>query len=192
MTMITLTPRFAEAFQMALDWHGKQRRKGSGAPYIAHVMGVCAIVLEAGGSQNEAIAALLHDAIEDGEPEVVRPAIADRFGQAVLDIVEGCTDSDTQPKPPWRERKEKYIAQITRSSPSVRLVASADKLYNVRTIVMDYRAVGEALWPRFTGGREGTLWYYRAIADAFSAADTTPITDELQRIVAELEALVKG
>ena len=185
--MITLTPRFEQALHLALRWHGEQRRKGSGAPYIAHLLGVCALVLEAHGSEDEAIAALLHDAIEDNDAATVRPAIRGAFGQAVLDIVEGCSDSDSQPKPPWRARKERYIAHIASASPSVRLVASADKLYNARSVLMDYRADSEALWARFAGGREGTLWYYRALADALSAADTTPITEELQRVVATLE-----
>lgn len=191
--MISLTPRFEEALLLALHWHGEQRRKGSGAPYIAHLLGVCALVLEAHGSEDEAIAALLHDAIEDGDDAAaVRRTIRERFGQQVLDIVEGCTDSDTHPKPPWRERKERYIAHLADGSPSVHRVASADKLYNARSIVQDYRADGESLWARFAGGRDGTLWYYRALCDALSTVAPSPMTEELERVFDELERLTAG
>jgi GTP pyrophosphokinase len=184
-----LGARFYEALVYAAELHAAQRRKGSGAPYVAHLLGVTAIVLEHGGGEDEAIGALLHDAVEDqgGKPRL--EDIRRRFGAMVAEIVAGCTDSDTTPKPPWRERKEAYLAHLPAASRSVQLVSAADKLYNVRSIVEDYRACGEAIWERFTAGRDGTLWYYRALVEAFGQSDNTPLVAELARAVAELEVM---
>jgi (p)ppGpp synthase/HD superfamily hydrolase len=181
--------RFREALVYAAELHAAQRRKGSGAPYVAHLLGVASIVLEHGGNEDEAIGALLHDAVEDqgGQPRLAE--IRQRFGPAVAEIVAGCTDSDTMPKPPWRERKEAYLAHVPSASRSVQLVSAADKLYNVRSIVEDYRAIGEAVWERFTGRRDGTLWYYRSLIAAFGKLQGTSLMDELRRAVAELEDL---
>ena len=143
--------------------------------------------------EDQAIAALLHDAIEDqGAGGATRTDIERRFGPAVVAIHDGCTDADTIPKPPWRERKEAYVAHIAGASASVRLVWAADKLHNVRAILGDYRneEIGNALWGRFNADREEILWYYRALADAFTRAESTPLTRELERTVAELELLV--
>jgi GTP pyrophosphokinase len=151
---------------------------------------VASLVLEHGGSEDEAIAGLLHDAIEDQGGDATRQEIRRRFGDAVTAIVDGCTDADVVPKPPWRARKEAYVAHIAQgATPSVRLVSSADKLHNARCIVSDYRALGDGLWSRFKGGREGTLWYYRALCDAYRAGGGTPILAELERTVSELEKL---
>ena len=106
--------------------------------------------------------------------------------------MDGCTDTDAVPKPPWRARKEAYVAHVRSASPSVRLVSASDKLHNARSVPSDYRAVGEALWSRFSGGREGTLWYYRALVEAYSAAGRTPLVEELDRVVSELERLAAG
>ncbi|MBI5830235.1 MAG: bifunctional (p)ppGpp synthetase/guanosine-3',5'-bis(diphosphate) 3'-pyrophosphohydrolase, partial [Chloroflexi bacterium] len=140
---------------------------------------------------DEAIAALLHDAVEDQGGPVVRDEIRRRFGDNVAAIVDGCTDTDATPKPPWRARKEAYIAHIRTASPSVQLVSAADKLHNARAILLDYRQMGDSLWERFHGGREGTLWYYRAIVTAFREAGAGParLVDELERVVADLERL---
>jgi GTP pyrophosphokinase len=107
----------------------------------------------------------------------------------VANIVEGCTDADTIPKPPWRDRKQAYITRLYTASPSVRLVSAADKLYNARSIIKDYGIVGEAIWERFRGGKAGSLWYYRALVEAFQSVENTPIVQELDRVVTQLEQL---
>ena len=184
-----LTERFERALVYANELHREQRRKGSGVPYVSHLLAVCALTLEYGGGEDEAIAALLHDAIEDQGGDAARVEILRQFGPRVTEIVEGCTDADTWPKPPWRGRKEEYIRHVERASASVRLVSACDKLHNARSVVMDYRILGEALWSRFTGGRSGTLWYYRAMANALRAAGVSPVVEELERVVTELERL---
>jgi (p)ppGpp synthase/HD superfamily hydrolase len=185
-----LSERFTDALIFASHLHANQLRKGRGVPYIAHLLGVASIALEYGANEEEAIAALLHDAIEDQGGEATRAEIYRRFGETITDIVNGCTDSDTTPKPPWRQRKEAYIAHIPTASASVRLVSAADKLYNARSILTDYRLVGDAVWERFHGGKNGTLWYYRALVKAFRSVESTPLVDELERVVSELEQLV--
>jgi len=189
--MVSLSPRFEEALVFATRLHAAQLRKGTAVPYISHLLAVTAIVIEQGGDENEAIAALLHDAIEDQGGDSTRQEIRIRFGENVVAIVDGCTDAETVPKPPWKERKEAYVAHIREASPSVRFVSAADKLHNARAILLDYRQLGEALWGRFMGGRDGTLWYYRALADAFCQLDSMPLTKELDRTVRELEELAK-
>jgi len=187
-----LSDRFERAVMYAARHHKKQKRKGTHIPYISHLLSVAGIALEYGAGEDEAIAALLHDAVEDPggrRVEEVREEIRKLFGDRVMEIVEGCTDTDVSPKPPWRERKEAYIAHIRNASPSVRLVSSADKLQNAQCILKDYRNIGEALWSRFTGGREGTLWYYRALVSSFREGHETPVVEELDRVVTELERL---
>ena len=181
--------RLQQAFTYASNLHVTQTRKGKDVPYLSHLMGVAAIVLEQGGTENQAIAALLHDAVEDQDATVEE--IQKRFGDEVAEIVEGCTDAEGEPKPEWRGRKEKYIAHLSGAGPSVWLVAAADKLYNARNVLEDYRIVGESLWERFTGGKDGTLWYYRTLAKTFREIYPSPLTDELGRVVSELEKLVR-
>jgi len=183
--------RLQEAFAYASDLHAEQKRKGANIPYISHLMGVAAIVLEHGGTEDEAIAALLHDAVEDQGGRPTLDEIGRRFGDKVAQTVEGCTDADTIPKPPWRGRKEKHITHLYEADASVRLVSAADKLHNVRTILADYREVGEALWNRFQGGKDGTLWYYRTLAKTFQEIDPSPLVDQLARVVSELDQLVR-
>jgi GTP pyrophosphokinase len=184
-----LTHRFTEALVYATELHRQQIRKGSGTPYIAHLMSVCSLALEYGANEDEAIAALLHDAIEDQGGTKTRDMICQKFGETVTAIVEGCTDADTIPKPPWQERKQAYIRHLPTASTSVRLVSACDKLHNARSILTDYRVLGEALWDRFKGGREGTLWYYRALVKAFLQTGATPLIEELDRVVSEIERL---
>jgi len=167
--------------------HARQTRKGTNIPYIAHLMAVAGLVLENGGDEEETIAALLHDAVEDQGGAATREEIRRRFGDRVVEIVDGCTDSDKVPKPPWRARKEAFLSRLPYASPSVRLVSAADKLHNARTILADYRVMGDAVWKRFAGEKNGTLWYYRALVDAFRAAGTSPLVEELARVVAELD-----
>lgn len=189
-----LTEKFTQALTYAHQLHATQIRKGSGVPYISHLLGVASIALEYGANEDEAIAALLHDAIEDQGGAATREEIRRRFGDNVTAIVDGCTDADTTPKPPWKERKEKYLAHIPTASPSILLVSAADKLYNARSILKDYCLMGDAVWERFKAGKQGTLWYYRALVDAFKKihknSKITPLTQELERVVIELETLV--
>ncbi|MEG4006461.1 HD domain-containing protein [Microcoleus sp. Pol11C1] len=187
-----LSNRFSEALTYAAELHATQLRKGSGVPYIAHLLGTASIALEYGANEDEAIAALLHDAIEDRGGPTSREAIRHRFGDTVTAIVDGCTDSDETPKPPWRQRKQAYIDRISTASGSVRLVSAADKLYNVRSILKDYRQLGDVVWERFKGGKEGSLWYYRSLVEAFRQAELTPIVEELDRTVLELEQFSEG
>ena len=184
-----LTSRFCEAVACALSLHADQRRKVSGAPYAAHLLRVAGIALEHGADEDEAIAAVLHDAIEDGGGPAAREEILGRFGQRVVQIVDGSTDTDQVPKPPWRQRKRAFIAQLASASPSVRLVVAADKLDNARSILRDYGRVGRSLWGHFRGGRDGTLWYYRAVVEALKHAGTDPLVDELDQTVRRIEHL---
>ena len=184
-----LSERFTASLTYATELHADQVRKGSGVPYIAHLLGVASIALEYGANEDEAIAALLHDAIEDQGGEATREEIRRRFGDTVTEIVNGCTDADTIPKPPWRQRKETYIAHIPTASPSVLLVSAADKLHNARSIMHDYRVIGEECWQRFKGGKDGTLWYYRAVVEALRQTGSTPLIEELARVVSDLELM---
>jgi len=183
-----LTRRFSDALALACALHRTQARKGTQIPYVAHLLGVASLALEHGADEDEAIGAVLHDAVEDqGGPETER-LVRKTFGDRVADIVVACTDTDVIPKPPWRERKERYVAHIRHASPSARLVSACDKLHNARAILADYRELGEALWSRFTAGRE-SLWYYRALVEAFASHGRSPLVDELDRVVTELETL---
>jgi GTP pyrophosphokinase len=186
-----LSDRLAAALELAVELHRDQARKGTRIPYVAHLLGVAAIVLAHGGDEDEAIAALLHDAVEDQGGAPTLATIEARFGQDVAEIVAACSDTDVVPKPPWRRRKEDYLHHLPSASDSARLVSAADKLDNARAILSDYRRHGEALWLRFQGGREGTLWYYRALADTFLAVGPATLAAELDRVVQELEAAVR-
>jgi len=187
---VKLGPRFRKAFTFAADKHSGQARKASTIPYIAHLMGVASLVLEAGGDEDLAIAALLHDVVEDCGGAPMLKEVRRRFGARVARVVDGCTDADTDPKPPWRERKEKYIARLKKENADTRLVSAADKLNNVRSILSDYRAIGESVWSRFNGGREGTLWYYRTLRDEFLHHKPNRITRDFDLAVNDLELLV--
>jgi GTP pyrophosphokinase len=185
-----LGDKFKSALVLAAELHQKQVRKASSIPYVAHLLAVTAIVLEHGGSETEAIAALLHDAIEDQGGAATRERIRREFGEAVCEIVNGCTDSDTMPRPPWRERKLAHIEKVRVAGSSVRLVVAADKLHNVRSMLIDHRTFGDSLWERFSGGQVGTLWYYREMLSALAGhADHAALLVELARSVCDLEAL---
>jgi len=181
--------RFLRAFQFASQQHSGQTRKASSIPYIAHLMGVASLVLEAGGDEDLAIAALLHDVVEDCGGAPMLKEVRRRFGQRVADIVDGCTDAYEIPKPPWRERKESYIRRLKKESSDTRLVSAADKLNNIRSILSDYRNLGESVWSRFHGGREGTVWYYRTLRDEFLRSQPNRITRDFDLAVRELESL---
>ena len=179
--------RFARAFAYAARLHARQTRKGTNKPYIGHLTSVASIVIAYGGDEEMAIAALLHDVVEDAGGLKRLREIRKKFGKRVARIVDGCTDAYGEPKPPWLERKEKYIARVAREAEDTRLVSAADKLSNVRDILEDVRAGGDGAFARFTGKKEGTLWYYRTLVEVFRQAGTNPLVEELARVVEELE-----
>ena len=181
--------KFEDALPYAARLHRDQTRKGANVHYATHLLAVASIVGESGGTEDEAVAALLHDAPEDRGGRGRLEDIRKRFGDAVADIVDGCTDTYEDPKPDWRPRKEAYVAHVREAPAPVRLVSAADKLHNARSILADLRSLGDALWDRFTGGKEGTLWYYRALVEAFEGAGTNAVVEELDRVVRDIEAL---
>ena len=185
--MRTLTPRFDEAVRYAREVHAGQDRKGTGVPYISHLLGVSSIVLDDGGSEDEAIAALLHDAAEDhgGRPRL--EDIRSRFGDAVARIVEDCTDSWDTPKQSWAERKRAY-AEHARSLPATSLrVSVADKVHNTYAILRGLRTHGEQIWTRFNARPDDILTYYQSLVRAYREAGGGPLVDELERIVRGIE-----
>jgi (p)ppGpp synthase/HD superfamily hydrolase len=184
--------KFEDALVYTIRLHRDQIRKGSEVPYVTHLLAVAAIVGENGGTEDEVVAALLHDTPEDQGGKDRLEEIRTRYGDEVAEIVDGCTDTYKDPKPDWLPRKEAYVAHVAEAPPSVRLVSAADKLHNARSILADLRAVGDELWDRFTGGREGTLWYYRALVEAYAGTNSNPVVEELDRVVREIEALAGG
>jgi GTP pyrophosphokinase len=184
-----LSPRFVEALAYAAEAHRNQVRKGSAIPYFSHPMGVASIALEYGADEDEAIAALLHDVIED-QGSQHRSSIQQRFGERVLRIVLDVSDSEGEPKPPWKDRKLRYLEHLRIADKSAHLVSASDKLHNIRAIVRDYRRLGESLWPRFNSGREGTLWYYRELVQRLDKAPTE-IVAEIRTALDEFEMLLK-
>jgi (p)ppGpp synthase/HD superfamily hydrolase len=182
--------RFEQALLFATRKHAGQHRKGTAVPYVAHLLSVASLVLEAGGDEDLAMAALLHDVVEDCGGAPMLKEIRRRFGKRVAHVVDGCTDTDLDPKPPWRQRKEDYIAHLRTADADTRLVSAADKLHNVRSIVAAYREIGDRVWERFHGKRDGTLWYYRTLLDEFQRKKSSPLIRELERAIIELEAVV--
>ena len=180
--------RLADAAALAFQIHADQLRKGTDIPYVSHLLAVAALVLEHGGDEEQACAALLHDAIEDGGA-AWEAVIAGRFGSRVAGIVRACTDADTQPKPPWRARKEAYLAHLETAPPDALLVSAADKLHNARAIAADLRTHGQAVFNRFTAGREGTLWHYGALSAAFLRRLPGALPRELAAAVADMRRL---
>ncbi len=185
-----LGPRLQRAFRYAADKHAGQTRKQTAVPYLSHLMAVASLLLEAGGDEDMAIAALLHDVVEDcgGMPRLRE--VRKKFGPRVARIVEGCTDSFGEPKGAWIERKNNYLREVKHADAETRLVSACDKLHNVRTILSDYRRDGESIWSRFSGKKEGTLWYYRALSDEYKRRGANRISRELEIAVAELERVV--
>lgn len=179
-----LTSRFDDAFQYAHELHRNQRRKGTSIPYISHLMTVAALVLEHGGTEDHAIAGLLHDAPEDQGGEVTLGEIRARFGDTVADIVADCTDAWIDPKPPWRARKEAYIERLPHKRRESLLVSLADKTHNAEAVLWDYRSDGDDLWLRFNGGAEGTRWYYSSLAKVFQVSLPGALSDRFGRAVA--------
>ncbi len=184
-----LTTRFQNALVFATQLHANQNRKASSTPYIAHLLGVTVLVLEAGGDEDQAIAALLHDAVEHQGGMQTFEIIRTRFGERVARIVDGCTDAYQLPKPPWKERKEEYIEHLRNVPADVRLVSLADKVHNAHAILADLRQQGSQTCDKFNGGKQGTLWYYHTLAEVFQATGDDPLTSEFNRLVVEMERL---
>jgi (p)ppGpp synthase/HD superfamily hydrolase len=184
-----LGARFEQAFALASRLHAGQTRKQSPVPYIAHLLGVAALVIEDGGDEDEAIAALLHDAPEDQGGEETLALIEEQFGERVARIVADCSDTFEKPKPPWRERKQTHLARLGDTEPDTCRVMLADKLYNARTILNDLHREGDAAWEKFNGGKQGTLWYYREMHALLSARLPGELADQLGRVIEEIERL---
>ena len=187
-----LTPKFARALAYASRLHGGKLRKKTQIPDIGHVLGVTAIALEYGANETEAIAALLHDAAEDAGGRKRLNDIRRRFGNAVAKIVDGCTDTYDDPKPPWLERKKEYVRHVRNAPVSTKLVSASDKLQNVRSLLRNYRNEGDQLWKRYNCGKEGALWYYRALVKAFTGNRIKPLIRDLGLAVRELERIASN
>ena len=185
---MALSRKYDDALVYASELHRRQVRKGSGVPYIAHLLGVSSRVITAGGTETQAIGGLLHDAAEDQGGKPTLDVIREKFGPEVAQIVADCTDSWTVPKPVSRARKEAYIASLPGKPATSLLVSLADKVDNAQAILNDYRSIGDELFDRFTGKRDGTLWYYRSLDRIFSRALPGPLAGELSQIVAEFPA----
>jgi (p)ppGpp synthase/HD superfamily hydrolase len=186
------TPRFLDALNYAVRLHGTDVRKGASIPYVSHLLGVCALVLSDGGTEDEAIAALLHDALEDHPEETSREIIAERFGEKVFAIVEACTDTPADyaggEKPPWKQRKTEYLRHLEKATSEQLRVALADKLDNVRCLLADYRQIDAKVWKRFNAGKEDQLWFFRRLIEVFHTAGAKGfLIVEFKRAVSELE-----
>ena len=190
--MSILTERFDRALAFARDVHAGQTRKGTGIPYFSHPLAVASLVLEYEGDEDEAIAGLLHDAIEDGGAHLA-PRIESLFGPRVLSVVRECSDAEPaagEEKPPWKERKLAYVTSLRHKSPSALLVTACDKLHNLTAIVRDYRTQGDRLWDRFTASAEQTRWYYGEMTERLVALDVRPAPD-LALKLDELDRLLR-
>jgi (p)ppGpp synthase/HD superfamily hydrolase len=183
--------RFERALATAAQMHAAQTRKSTEVPYVSHLLGTCSIALQFGADEDQAIAALLHDSLEDIKPSKEVRRVLETFGTEVLRIVEGCTDTELDPKPPWRDRKQAYIARLAREDAAILLVSASDKLHNARTIVDELHREGPAMLRRFNAESD-QVWYYRSLVDAFRAnpAHQPDLIDALQRTVDEMARLV--
>ncbi len=184
-------PRLRDAITYALTAHAGQVRKGTTIPYASHLLAVCAIVQEHGGDEDLACAAMLHDTIEDCGKQH-GPAIAARFGPRVAAVVLACSDTDVQPKPPWRARKEAYLAHLEYADGATLLVSCADKLHNARAIAADLRTHGTAMLSRFNAPPGGTAWYYQALAEIFARRLPGPLSRDLRLAADEVADLAAG
>ncbi|MGD2157487.1 MAG: HD domain-containing protein [Anaerolineales bacterium] len=185
----TLGDRFESALLFALRLHSNQTRKGTSVPYISHLMSVSSLVLESGGSEDEAIAALLHDSVEDQGGIATLEKIRLKFGNRIAEIVDGCTDSYTIPKSPWKSRKKAYLEKLDRASVEVHRVSLADKLHNARSLLRDLRIFGEPVWNKFSGGKTGTLWYYHELIKTYKKIGSNWMIDELENVVKQIEII---
>ncbi|MDT5327690.1 MAG: hypothetical protein QOF25_4842 [Mycobacterium sp.] len=186
-----LSERFDEALKLASDLHRTQTRKGGDIPYVGHLLSVASLVIEGGGTETQAIAGLLHDAVEDQGGPPTLAAIRERFGDDVAKIVAECSDTDVVPKPPWKKRKQDYVDHLGYASEATILVSLCDKLDNARAILRDYRVHGSELWKRFSvNDPQEHLWYYRSLLAVYKTRNSTWLVAELERVLGELEDLV--
>ncbi|MBN2309167.1 MAG: HD domain-containing protein [Candidatus Hydrogenedentes bacterium] len=185
------SPRVVDAFALAFELHGAQCRKGSPVPYITHPMAVAATVGQYGGDEDQVIAALLHDAAEDAGGRDTLSRVRTAFGERVAHYVEACSDTMVTPKPPWRDRKERFLEGLRAACGGVKLIVAADKLHNAETTLSDLMETGPSVWERFTGGRDGTLWYYRETREALRAGWAHPILRPLGRAVDAVEEMAR-
>jgi (p)ppGpp synthase/HD superfamily hydrolase len=193
-TAPALTDRFLQAAAMAQEVHGGARRRGTEIPYMAHLLVVTGLVIEDGGDEDQAIAALLHDSVEDAGGKPMLERIQRTFGPRVAEIVEGCSDSlEEEPEDPWVERKRRYLEHLPEvDDDGVLRVSLADKVHNARSLVRDYRREGDALWERFDEkSAADQLWYYGALLEFFERRRPGPLTEDLRRAVNELKMLVE-
>lgn len=186
----TANERFLRAFRTAAELHANQARKSTDIPYLSHLLGTCAIALDHGATEDEAIAALLHDVLEDVDGPRAHERVAE-FGPEVLRIVKACSDTEDRPKPLWEQRKQAYVAKLPSEDASILLVSASDKLHNARAILSDLRTSGPSVWSRFNTGMHGQLWYYRALVTAYRRAPAHPraLVEELDGVVTAIEAL---
>lgn len=186
-----LTDRFKQALLLMFELHSKQKRKGTTIPYVSHLLAVTTTVLENGSSEDEAIAALLHDAAEDAGGTETLTLIKERFGDRVSEIIEHCSDTLEADKPPWQPRKEAYLTSLaTVNDSSILIVSIADKLHNAKSILKDYKAVGTKLWSRFSATEQQIIWYYQSLLSIYqSKSQLCPgqLIEELQQTINELE-----
>jgi (p)ppGpp synthase/HD superfamily hydrolase len=186
-----LTEDIDKAFAYARKIHNNQKRNRTTIPYLSHLMSVSALVMEHGGNEEQAIAALLHDTLEDGgDADKISKEIQHMFGDKVLSMVRELSDTEEQPKPPWKERKETYIAHIEEISDDALVVSMCDKLHNLKTIVWDFHVIGDEIFERFKGKKEGTIWYYTTLTEKYKKILETRPNVQLSRIVFELEGLL--
>lgn len=180
------SPRLDNAVAFALDQFRFKVRKGTSVPYVTHLLAVMTLVGEYGGDEDQMMGAVLHDYLED-IPGASADLLRLRFGDRVARFVVALSDSTTLPKPPWRERKELYLEHLAEEAPDLKLISCSDKLHNCMCIRRDYQAVGDAVWGRFSGGKEGTLWYYRAVCMALGQDWQHPLLNRLRAEVFQLE-----
>lgn len=182
------TDRFSHALGWAHDLHQSQTRKQNGIPYVSHLLAVAAMVIEQGGDEDTAIAALLHDAVEDQGGAESRREIRLRYGERVTSLVDMVTETDLDPKPPWKERKVAYLAHLDAISTEALLIATADKLHNAKATLGDYVTIGDEVWSRFNAGKEDQEWWYRALVEKLKARPDhpKPLVNEFESVVNRL------
>jgi (p)ppGpp synthase/HD superfamily hydrolase len=185
-----VSERFEKALDWAVDLHRDQGRKGSRTPYVGHLLGVAGYVFEDGGSEDEAIAALLHDAIEDRDRSGLTQALIAAFGKHVVAIVQGCSQEGGDAD--WRTRKQRYIDHLAdpETQPEVLRVSLADKLHNVRSILRDHRELSHRLWKRFNADPAETLWYYRRLREIYLDRFPGAMAEEFAAEVERLESII--
>lgn len=193
---MSLSSKYLDALAFASHLHHAQKRKGTQTPYVTHLMAVSTLVMEYGGDEHQAIAGLLHDAIEDqaenfGGADKLRGEINQRYGPEVLRIVEACSDTDVVPKPPWKARKRAYLVHLAKVDGRVALVSCCDKIHNARSIIADHRVIGDKIFDRFSASKSDTLWYYGALSRTYLQRHAMPAADEFAATVQVLRRLAR-